>query len=100
MSNAIDELFESVDSALIAEGIESIPEEDISRLLALAVKLYVNRCEETGMFSASPSEGAITATDVAVTTQGLLKAADLDLFELSLWRQWGWVKEANEENQQ
>ena len=36
-------------------------------------------------------EDSITATEASVTTTALLKAVNLDLFELSLWRHWGKV---------
>lgn len=99
VSQIIDRLYEVVDSTLVESGIEGIEERDASRLLTLAVKLYASRSETTGLFSAAPDGAIITATEVAVTTQGLLEAADLDLFELSLWRQWGWVNQKHTEEE-
>jgi len=35
-----------------------------------------------------PQRGGATATDVMVTASGLLKAANLAVFELGMWQSW------------
>ena len=35
-----------------------------------------------------PARGGATATDVMITASGLLKAADLAVFELGMWQSW------------
>jgi hypothetical protein len=35
-----------------------------------------------------PERGGATATDVMVTASGLLKAANLAVFELGMWQSW------------
>ena len=35
-----------------------------------------------------PARGGATATDVMITASGLLKAANLAVFELGMWQSW------------
>ncbi len=62
---------------------------EIQARLAEAVRLYAERVteSETGL-PAFPSDAAITATDVMVTATAMLKAVNLQVFELGMWQTW------------
>jgi hypothetical protein len=62
---------------------------EIQALLARAVKLYAERvaARETP-FPAFPESADITATDAVVTTTAILKAVNVQLFELGMWQAW------------
>jgi hypothetical protein len=61
---------------------------DLQAKLAEAVRLYAERVEENGALSAFPSEQSVTATDVMITVTAMLKAVNLQVFELGMWQSW------------
>jgi hypothetical protein len=62
---------------------------DIQNMLAQAVRLYAGRAVETeSMLSAFPAGAQVTATDVMVTVTAMLKAVNLQVFELGMWQSW------------
>jgi len=54
----------------------------VQRALADAVAAYGTRVRELGPFPPFPPDGEVAATDVAVTTAALLKAAGIYSFEI------------------
>jgi len=61
---------------------------DIQDMLAKAVKLYAERAEQGEAPSAFPAGAPITATEVMVTVTAMLKAVNLQVFELGMWQTW------------
>jgi hypothetical protein len=61
---------------------------DIQSMLAKAVRLYAERAgEQDGALPAFASDAA-TATEVMVTVMAMLKAVNLQVFELGMWQAW------------
>ena len=61
---------------------------DVQNNLAEAIRLYAERAaERDGALPAFPAD-AVTATDVMVTVSAMLKAVNLQLFELGMWQAW------------
>jgi hypothetical protein len=68
---------------------ESLSDAEIQALLARAVRLYADRAASREEPLAAFPEGAeITATDAVVTTTAILKAVNVQLFELGMWQAW------------
>ena len=62
---------------------------EIQAMLATAVWLYAERAaEREGALAAFPVDVDVTATDVMVTVSAMLKAVNLQLFELGMWQAW------------
>jgi hypothetical protein len=62
---------------------------EIQDMLAKAVRLYAQRAEQRdGAFAAFTSEDQVTATEVMVTVTAMLKATNLQVFELGMWQNW------------
>jgi hypothetical protein len=59
----------------------------LQKLMAAACRLYTARREAGEDFMPVPPR-SIAATDVMVTASGLLRAADLAVFELGMWQNW------------
>jgi hypothetical protein len=59
------------------------------RLLELGIGIYGATYQEQGAGSALPAGADVTVTDVVATVSSLLEAADVELFELALWQNWG-----------
>ena len=65
---------------------ERLSDVDIQNNLAKAIRLYAERAAELdGALPAFPLD-AVTATDVMVTASAMLKAVNLQLFELGMWQ--------------
>ena len=62
---------------------------EIQAGLARAVRLYAERAteSETGL-PAFPDDTPMTATEVMVTATAMLKAVNLQVFELGMWQTW------------
>jgi hypothetical protein len=62
---------------------------EIQALLARAVRLYAERvAARDEPLAAFPPDAQITATDAVVTTTAILKAVNVQLFELGMWQAW------------
>jgi len=55
--------------------------------MAAACRVYTARAQAGETFTPVP-RNSISATDVMVTASGLLKSADLAVFELGMWQSW------------
>jgi hypothetical protein len=72
----------------IARANERPSDAEIQNMLANAVRLYAKRAaERDGALPAFPPE-ATTATEVMVTVTAMLKAVNLQVFELGMWQAW------------
>lgn len=68
-------------------GAESMTREEIQEMLARAVRLYAAKVEESGDFPAT-QPAALTATDAMIASSALLRAVNVQLFELGMWQAW------------
>jgi hypothetical protein len=76
---------------ILAEGeIDRLSEQSIQQLLTAAVKLYVAKREAGSTFPPFVDE-TVTATEVSVTATSMVKAVDMQIFELSLWSGFGTI---------
>ena len=67
---------------------ERLSDTDIQSMLAKAVRLYAERAgEQDGALPAFASDAA-TATEVMVAVTAMLKAVNLQVFELGMWQAW------------
>lgn len=73
--------------AALAEGTTgAISDEAIQCLLAAGVRLYAAKVDhERRYFAPVPDDSGLTATDIAVATTELMRAVNLNLFDLSMW---------------
>ena len=72
----------------IAPAGERLSDAQIQDMLAQAVRLYAERAaERDGPLPAFAADAA-TATEVMVTVTAMLKAVNLQVFELGMWQAW------------
>jgi hypothetical protein len=72
----------------IVDGkLDMVSAEALQKLIAAACRVYTARVE-AGEQMTPVARNSISATDVMVTASGLLKAADLAVFELGMWQSW------------
>jgi hypothetical protein len=72
----------------IADGkLDVVSTPALQSLMAAACRIYAARME-AGEQILPLAKNSVSATDVMVTASGLLKAADLAVFELGMWQSW------------
>ena len=86
-SAAAARLAADMERALADGRRELLTAEALQALMAAACKTYAAQIEAGADLLPLPARGA-TATDVMVTASGLLKAANLAVFELGMWQSW------------
>ena len=73
----------------IVDGkLDLVSTEALQKLMAAACRVYTARLGQAGDQIMPVPKNSISATDVMVTASGLLKAADLAVFELGMWQSW------------
>jgi hypothetical protein len=77
-----------IERALANGRRDILSEEALQALMAAVCKTYAARVEAGEQLLPLPERGGATATDVMVTASGLLKAANLAVFELGMWQSW------------
>jgi hypothetical protein len=71
----------------LADGGADIDDATIQKLFTAAVKLYVSRVERGGPMPAT-APAALTATEGMIATSAILRAVNVQVFELGLWQSW------------
>jgi hypothetical protein len=73
--------------AEMARPEANLSDAEIQTMLAKAVKLYAERVERDGPLPAFGPDDT-TATEVMVTVSAMMKAVNLQVFELGMWQAW------------
>ncbi len=74
--------------SLQAEAAARPSDAELQAMLASAVRLYAERVAENDAPLAAFSPDAVTATEVMMTVTAMLKAVNLQVFELGMWQAW------------
>src|SRR5688572_18320817 len=77
-----------IERALAGGQRDILTTEALQALMAAVCKTYAAQVEAGEQVLPLPARGGATATDVMVTASGLLKAANLAVFELGMWQSW------------
>ena len=73
----------------LAEGrADVLTEEALQALLAAACRIYSARTEAGEQFLPLPERSQVMDTDVMVMASALLRAVNLQVFELGMWQSW------------
>ena len=76
-----------LERSIVDGKLDLVTAEALQKLMAAACRVYTARVEAGEPITPVP-KNSISATDVMVTASGLLKAADLAVFELGMWQSW------------
>ncbi len=88
ISAAAERIAADIDRALTEGRADVLTAEAVQALMAAACRSYSARVEAMGDFPPLGARSLVTSTDVMVTASGLLKSANLALFELGMWQSW------------
>ena len=77
-----------LERALAGGRRDALSTEALQALMAATCKTYAAQVEAGEQVLPLPARGGATATEVMITASGLLKAANLAVFELGMWQSW------------
>ena len=83
---AAQEVSALAEQALAADSTRAISEQTIQQLLTAATRLFAHKTEhEQRYFLPLTNRDAVTPTEAAVLMTELMRAVNLNLFDLSMW---------------
>src|ERR1700726_5213987 len=72
-------------SALKRNEPDAISDKTLQQVLTAAVKVYAAKVERRGHDVVPFAQGIVTATETVVTACGMIRAADLNMFDVGIW---------------
>jgi hypothetical protein len=88
ISAAALKLADDIGQALARGQSDLLSEDALQALMAAACRSYSAQVEAGRSFPPLAQRSLVTSTDVMVTASGLLKSANLAVFELGMWQSW------------
>jgi hypothetical protein len=76
---------QAADAAREESNTSAVGPEALTRVLTAAIKLYAAKIEAEGAAFPPVSAEKITPTEIVVFVSEAMRAADLNLFDLSMW---------------
>ncbi len=82
-----ERLAATLERCIADDKLDTVSAQALQKLMAAVCRVYTARAQAGEQFTPVP-RNSISATDVMITASGLLKAADLAVFELGMWQNW------------
>jgi len=76
---------DAAERVLASGAADEVASAELERVLTAAIKLYAAKAEGVATPAPPVSADKITPTEVVVVVSEMLRAADLNLFDLSMW---------------
>jgi uncharacterized protein (DUF2252 family) len=83
-----EQLVASLNGCIAAGRAGAFPDQTMRHLMAALVKIYAAKFDEGQRPALLDAESDVSATTVLVTTSALMKASNLEIFELGMWQSW------------
>jgi hypothetical protein len=77
-----------IEQALADGRLDVLAPEALQALMAAAVKAFAAQVEAGNPVTALGQRTTVTPTEVMIAASGLLRAANLAVFELGMWQSW------------
>jgi hypothetical protein len=75
----------SVDDALTTGRLDAVPDDSLQRVLSAAIKLYAAKSEDRERELAPFGDRPVNATEAVTAICAIMRAADLNFFDLQMW---------------
>ena len=86
LSASANAAFDAANEALNDGQVEKVSSETVQKLLTAGAKLYCRKLtEEDDYFPPFRPEDMVTATEAVVAIAEMMRAADLNTFDLAMW---------------
>jgi len=82
------QLAAEMERCLIDGQLDLVSHEALQKLMAAICKTYSQQVQAEVQAPALDARSGVSATDVMITASSLLKAVDLQVFELGMWQSW------------
>jgi hypothetical protein len=76
------------DAAQPTLDVDALSDAELQQVLQAATRAFARRFEAGEIKSAFANAAAVTATEVAITASAMLRAVNMQVFELGLWQSW------------
>ncbi len=80
-----DDFVEAAERALSSGKPEQVSDAELERVLTAAVRLYAAKTETDQPPAQPVTPSAVTPTEIVVTVSDMIRAAGLNLWDLSMW---------------
>jgi hypothetical protein len=80
-----DDFVAAAERALSSGELGQVPDAELERVMTAAVRLYAAKTETDQPPAAPVTVSAVTPTEIVVTVSDLIKAAGLNLWDVSMW---------------
>jgi hypothetical protein len=87
-SNDATRLAAELERALTSGKLDSLTPQALQALMSACCKTYATRVEAGENLLPLAQRTTVSPTEVMVTASGLLRAANLAVFELGMWQSW------------
>ena len=87
-SNDATRLAAELERALVSGKLDSLTPQALQALMSACCKTYATRVEAGEDLLPLAPRSTVSPTEVMVTASGLLRAANLAVFELGMWQSW------------
>jgi hypothetical protein len=85
---AIEAAAAALEQASRTGHLDDLRDADLQRLMAALVNVYCAKREAGEKFSPLAPSHDVTPTNIMVAASQLLRAGDLQVFELGMWQSW------------
>jgi hypothetical protein len=84
--NADAEAFTALAERTLTNGnFDMFSDADLEQVMTVTVKLYVAKAESVGAYPPPIAAERVTPTEVVTVVSEMIRAAGLNLFDLSMW---------------
>jgi hypothetical protein len=80
-----DDFVDAASRALASGDLGAVSDDNLARVMTAAVRLYAAKTETDAPPTAPVTPDLVTPTDVVVTVSDLIRAAGLNLWDVSMW---------------
>jgi hypothetical protein len=77
-----------IERSLASGKLDTLTPQALQALMSACCKTYATRVEAGENLLPIPQRSTVSPTEVMVTASGLLRAANLAVFELGMWQSW------------
>jgi hypothetical protein len=82
------QLAAEMERGLMDGRLDVVSDEALQKVMAALCKTYSQQVQANVQAPPLDARSGVSATDVMITASGLLKAVDLQVFELGMWQSW------------
>jgi hypothetical protein len=87
-SHDATKLAAEIEKALVSGKLDTLTPQALHALMSACCKTYATRVEAGEDLLPLAQRSTVSPTEVMVTASGLLRAANLAVFELGMWQSW------------